>query len=56
MYKITVAGTEHATNAVTWLKGQPYKWNLGIESISVPAYIFSFDQESAAAHFALKWT
>ena len=56
MYKITVAGTEHATHAATWLKGQPYVWNLAVESISRPAYIFSFEQELAAAHFALKWT
>ena len=56
MYKINVAGTEHATNAATWLKEQSYAWDIKLESIGTPAYVFSFDQESAAAHFALKWT
>jgi hypothetical protein len=57
MYKIKIAGAVVASSAAQWLNTQNYPYNLELESGSLsPVYIFGFMHESAASHFALKWS
>jgi hypothetical protein len=58
MYKIKITGPEAATRAARWLKNQKYDWNIDVQSVTgvLPVYTFSFSQEAAASHFALRWT
>ena len=57
MYKVKIAGAVVASSAAQWLNTQNYPYNLELESGSLsPVYIFGFMHESAASHFALKWS
>jgi hypothetical protein len=56
MYKITIAGAVAATSAAEWLNKRNYPYNLELASHMIPVYTFSFQDEAAASHFALKWT
>ena len=56
MYKITIAGAVAATSAAEWLNRRNYPYNLELDSHMIPVYTFSFQDEAAASHFALKWT
>ena len=55
MYKITIAGTEAATQAATWLQDQDYDWQLDMDTHIRAIYTFGFTSNAAASHFALKW-
>ena len=56
MYKIKIAGTVIASDAVDWLNAQNYDWQIGLLHIGEPIYTFSFNNPDHASHFALKWT
>jgi hypothetical protein len=55
MYKITITGTDAATQAATWLQSQDYDWQLIPDAYIRPIYTFGFTSNAAASHFALKW-
>ena len=55
MYKITIAGTDAATQAAHWLQDQDYDWQLGMDALMSANYTFGFTDSAAASHFALIW-
>ena len=55
MYKITIPGAVAASSAAEWLNRRNYPYNLELASHMNPVYIFSFLDEKAASHFALRW-
>lgn len=57
MYKIRISGAEKASLAATWTKEHVSSpWDMRLESLTFSAvYIFSFNDETSASQFALKW-